>query len=92
MDKPMKLKSLNGVSIVWPEEAPEIKYEGYKELIGRIRHPSQSVHFILTFNPVDINSWVYDHFFVHTNEDGSQIKILNDDILYKRKSCVVKDS
>ena len=92
MDKPMKLKSLNGVSIVWLEEAPEIKYEGYKELIGRIRHPSQSVHFILTFNPVDINSWVYDHFFIHTNEDGSQVKILNDDILYKRKTCVVKDT
>ena len=64
MDKPVKLKSLNGVSIVWIEEAPEMKYSGYKELVGRIRHPFDKVHFILSFNPVSEESWVYKHFFI----------------------------
>ena len=36
MDKPEKVKSINGVSIVWLEECSEISYEGYKELLGRI--------------------------------------------------------
>ena len=36
MDKPDKLKSINGVSIVWLEECSEIKYAGYKELLGRL--------------------------------------------------------
>ena len=89
MDKPVKLKSLNDVSIVWLEEAPEIKYAGFKELKGRIRHPDKSIHFILTMNPVDKNSWVYDHFFVHTDENGKQTVRLNDETLYKRHTCVV---
>ena len=89
MDKPAKLKSLNGVSIVWLEEAPEIKYAGYKEMIGRIRHPSQSIHFILTMNPVDKNNWTYDHFFIHTGDDGSRVVRLDDEVLYRRKSVVV---
>ena len=37
MDKPEKVKSINGVSIVWIEEAPEVKFAGYEELQGRIR-------------------------------------------------------
>jgi phage terminase, large subunit, PBSX family len=46
MDKPAKLKSINGITIVWLEECSEIKYAGYKELLGRLRHPELSLHFI----------------------------------------------
>ena len=54
MDKPEKVKSINGVSIVWLEECSEIKYEGYKELLGRIRTPNVSMHFITgNFNRYD---------------------------------------
>lgn len=38
MDKPQKLKSINNISIVWLEECSEIKYAGFKELLGRLRH------------------------------------------------------
>ena len=65
MDKPEKLKSINGVTIVWLEEASEIKYSGYKELRGRLRHPTLSLHFILSLNPVGMENWVYTHFFKH---------------------------
>lgn len=88
MDKPGKLKSINGVSIVWLEEASEVKYAGYKELKGRLRHPSLSLHFILSTNPVGTENWVYQHFFIRTNDDGSQTVILDDRRLYKKHTIV----
>lgn len=88
MDKPGKLKSINGVSIVWLEEASEIKYAGYKELKGRLRHPTASLHFILSTNPVGTENWVYQHFFKRTNDDGSVTVILDDERLYKKHTLV----
>lgn len=90
MDKPGKLKSINGVSIVWLEEASEVKYAGYKELKGRLRHPTLSLHFILSTNPVGTENWVYQHFFKRTNDDGSITVILDDQKLY-RKHTIVKN-
>lgn len=63
MDKPAKLKSINNVSIIWIEEASELKYEGFKELVGRLRHPTMSLHMILSENPVGKSNWTYKHFF-----------------------------
>lgn len=88
MDKPGKLKSINGVTIVWLEEASEIKYAGYKELKGRLRHPSQSLHFILSTNPVGTENWVYTHFFKRVNEDGSVRVRLDDERLYRLHTIV----
>lgn len=47
MDKPAKLKSINNVSIIWIEECSEVKYAGFKELLGRLRHPTLELHMIL---------------------------------------------
>lgn len=88
MDKPEKLKSINGVTIVWLEEASEIKYSGYKELRGRLRHPTLSLHFILSLNPVGMENWVYQHFFKRLDEDGNEIVVLDDEELYKKKTIV----
>lgn len=88
MDKPGKLKSINGVSIVWLEEASEVKYAGYKELKGRLRHPTMSLHFILSTNPVGIENWVYQHFFKRTNDDGTVTTILDDQKLYRKHTLV----
>lgn len=73
MDKPAKLKSINGVSIIWVEEASEIKYEGFKELVGRLRHPTLSNHIILTWNPVDESNWTYKQFFIDEENDRTVI-------------------
>ncbi|MGL6100876.1 MAG: PBSX family phage terminase large subunit, partial [Fusobacteriaceae bacterium] len=78
-DKPEKLKSLNGVSIVWLEESPEISYKAFKELLGRLR-TKESVHFLLSNNPVSENSWTFKHFF-------SDIK-LDPEILYKDRILI----
>lgn len=88
MDKPEKVKSLNGVSIVWLEECSEIKYAGYKELLGRIRTPNQSMHFILSCNPVGKENWVYRHFFVNIDEEGNEKVILDDERLYEKHTIV----
>lgn len=86
MDNPEKVKSINGVSIVWCEEAAEIKASGFTELQGRVRVPNMSMHFILTFNPVDTNNWVYRRFFKCINSDGSETVILDDNELYEKKT------
>ena len=90
MDKPGKLKSINGITIVWLEEASEIKYAGYKELKGRLRHPTMSLHFILSTNPVGTENWVYTHFFKRVNDDGTVTIRLDDEKLYKRKTIINK--
>ena len=46
LDKPAKLKSINNISIIWIEECSEVKYEGFKELLGRLRHPTLPFHMI----------------------------------------------
>lgn len=90
LDKVEKLKSINGISIIWLEEASEAKYSGYKELRGRLRHATQSLHFILSLNPVDTQNWVYKHFFKRQDEEtGADIIILDDKEFYKRKTVVV---
>ena len=88
MDDTEKIKSMNGVSIVWIEECSEITLEGYLELLGRIRTPGVSMHFILSCNPVGKFNWVYQHFFEKTNEDGSTTLIMKDERLYQQKALV----
>lgn len=92
MDKPEKLKSLNGVTIVWIEECSEVKYEGYKELLGRLRHPSLRLYFILSTNPVGTDNWVYTHFFKSVDEEGNEHVTLDDEILYKLHTVVRGDT
>lgn len=99
MDNPEKFKSINGVSIVWVEECSEIRYDGYTELLGRIREPNISLHFFLTCNPVGTENWVYSTFFVRTetvlDENGEEItqeKIVQDvQEVYKRRTLIGKN-
>jgi phage terminase large subunit len=81
MDKPAKLKSIHNVSIVWIEECSELKYEGFKELIGRLRHPYLSLHMILSTNPVGKSNWTYQHFFKTVN--------LDDELLYEQRTIII---
>ncbi len=92
MDKPEKVKSINGISIVWLEECSEIKYEGYKELLGRIRTPDKSMHFILSCNPVGRDNWVYRHFFVRLNDEGQEDVILDEEKFYEKHVVIKNDT
>lgn len=83
LDKPRKLKSINGVSIIWVEEGAEIKYEAYKELVGRLRDPQHSLHIILSWNPVDESNWTFKHFFIDREEDRV---IMDPETVYRSKT------
>ena len=82
MDNPQKLKSINGVSIIWLEECSEVKYEGYKELLGRLRHMECSNHIICSTNPVSKANWIYKHFF---KNDEAKTLVLDDKVLYENR-------
>ncbi|MDO7787138.1 PBSX family phage terminase large subunit [Desulforamulus aquiferis] len=84
MDKPSKLKSIHNVSIIWIEECSELKYEGFKELIGRLRHPKLDLHMILSTNPVGKGNWTFKHFF--------KVVALDDELLYKSRILIVKNT
>ena len=91
MDKPAKLKSINNVSIIWIEEASELKYAGYKELLGRLRHPQLSLHIILSWNPTDEQNWTYKHFFIDDDAEPDHRVKMNPKKVYKYKT-IVKDN
>jgi phage terminase large subunit len=89
MDKPAKLKSINNVSIIWIEECSEVKYAGFKELLGRLRHPFLKLHMILTTNPVSKNNWCYKHFFI---DKKKKLFILDDKELYKNRTIIINNT
>jgi len=89
MDKPEKLKSIHNVSIVWVEECSEVKYEGFKELLGRLRHPTLKLHMILSTNPVSTANWCYKHFF---KDAKAKVHVLDDEELYRDRVKVVNDT
>ena len=82
MDNPAKLKSINGVSIIWLEECSEVKYAGYKELLGRLRHMTASNHIICSTNPIGEDNWTFKHFF---RDDENNRLILDDNKLYENR-------
>ena len=87
-DDPEKLKSIDGVSIAWMEECSEMAYDAYKEILGRVREPGVTCHFILSCNPVGKENWVYQNFFVHMDEKGKEHVIQDPEQLYKRRTLV----
>lgn len=74
LDEPEKIKSIEGITSVWVEEATELKEDDYDQLVLRVRGEKENyVQFILSFNPIDENHWIKrrlidsgDATFVHT--------------------------
>jgi phage terminase large subunit len=89
MDKPQKLKSINNISIVWIEECSEVKYAGFKELLGRLRHPKLKLHMLLSTNPVGEDNWSFKHFF---KDDLNQRLVLDDNDLYEKRKIITNDT
>lgn len=88
LDKVEKMKGLQGVSVVWLEEASEIKYAGYKELLLRLRTKKQSLHILLTTNPVSKDNWVYTHFF--KNEETGET-FIEENEFYEQRVIKIDD-
>ena len=88
LDKPDKIKSVHDVSIVWIEEAAEIRKDAYSELIGRVRSADLDTHIIMTCNPVSKANWVYKRFFVTRDKDGNRDVKMEPETFYKSKMLV----
>ena len=89
LDKPAKLKSINGVSIVWLEECSECKYAAFKELRGPLRHLTDTNHIICSTNPVEKANWTYSHYFIDEENDNI---VLNDDELYEKRVVITNNT
>ncbi|WP_156488370.1 PBSX family phage terminase large subunit [Fictibacillus phosphorivorans] len=89
MDKPAKLKSINNISLIWLEECSEIKYAGFKELLGRLRHPTLQLHMILSTNPIGEDNWTFKHFF---KDEQKNRLVLDDAELYEKRTIIVNDT
>lgn len=86
-DKVEKMKGLQSVSIVWLEEASELKYTAYKELLLRLRTKDKTLHIILTTNPVSEDNWIYTHFFI----DDEREKVYTEpEDMYEQR--IIRDS
>lgn len=74
LDDVDKLKSIPDVTDVWIEEPMDrkgsISSTDFTEILRRLRTPLASNHIHLTFNPISIQSWIYDYFF-RSNEYGA---------------------
>ena len=59
LDEPEKIKSIEGITSVWIEEATELTKDDFDQLQLRVRGEKQNyVQFILSFNPIDENHWI----------------------------------
>ncbi len=88
LDKAEKIKSINNVSIIWLEEASEVHYDSYIELIGRLRTPNVTSHFILTCNPISRENWIYKHFFSKLDNEGNEVVIMPEEKFYDKHTIV----
>jgi len=69
LDDELKLKSFEGMSSAWLEEATEMTPDDYKQINLRIRGMTPGYkQIILTFNPMSAMHWIKEHFFDRTNE------------------------
>ncbi len=89
LDAPEKLKSISQISIAWIEECSELNYNAFKELLGRLRHPSLPLHFILSTNPISKSNWIYNHFF---SEPSKTQDFDVEQKLYDKKSLSIGDT
>ena len=78
LDDPQKIKSITpakGVlTDIWIEEATEISYDDFKEIIKRLRGISKvQKRITLSFNPILKDHWIYKEFFLNVWEDNKRV-------------------
>ena len=72
LDDPEKIKSIQGISSIWVEEATELKEQDFAQLELRVRGKTAGYkQFTLTFNPTDQSHWLHKRFF-QTQPEGTK--------------------
>lgn len=78
LDDPQKIKSITpakgALTDIWIEEATEISYDDFKEIIKRLRGISKvQKRITLSFNPILKDHWIYKEFFLNVWEDNKRV-------------------
>jgi len=64
LDEPENIKSLPGIKNIWVEESTALSRNDFQQLNIRLRGESENYkQTILSFNPIDKSSWLYEDFF-----------------------------
>ena len=91
VDDPEKLKSMEGITGVWVEEATELAMKDFEEIdrrLGGIFFTYMQI--ILTYNPILKSNWTHKRFFEHlTDEDREDIIVLT--TTYKDNDFIIDD-
>lgn len=66
-------KSLQGINLVWVDEATEVSWQAWDVLIPTIREANS--RFLISFNPTKATDYVYDTFIEHTHPEASVIEL-----------------
>jgi phage terminase large subunit len=71
LDDPEKLKSIEGITSVWLEEATELSIDDFRQVDLRLRgHTKSYKQIIITFNPISRLLWLFDEFFAKKKDDS----------------------
>jgi phage terminase large subunit len=68
-----KIKSMEGINIVWVEEAESVSFTSWETLIPTIRAPGSEIW--VSFNPRDEIDDTYDRFVTEDPEDALVLKV-----------------
>ena len=71
LDEPEKIKSIQGITGMWIEEATEFTEEDIDQLNLRIRgHKQNYIQYILSFNPISEDHFLIDKYIKNQRENG----------------------
>ena len=73
LDDEQKLLSLNNVGCFWIEEAFEVPRDIVEQINLRMRAKNENQQIIMSWNPINRNSWIFD--FVEVNPPKDSIKL-----------------
>lgn len=73
LDEETKLLSLNNIGTIWIEEAFEVPKDIVEQLNLRMRSQNENQQIIMSWNPISINSWLYDFAELNPPENSRKI-------------------
>jgi len=75
VDDPEKLKSIEGITSIWIEEATELNLEDFEEIDRRLRGKNVNYkQIMLTYNPILNTNWTYKRFFEGSNKNTTIVR------------------
>jgi phage terminase large subunit len=82
LDEPEKMKSIEGVTGTWMEEATELDEEDFDQIILRVRGEKKHyVQHITSFNPIDENHWLKRRMVDDVAWGNNQVKLFKSTFL-----------